>query len=299
MNKNYILRTKSILLLTLLVFSGVLILLSNVNFDSVKGSKPISLENSWAPSAESRDNYAAALQKTIYFYLQQRTGDLPDDNPVIWRDDSCLNDGVDVGLDLAGGYLDAGDHVKFGLPMASTVLTIALGILEYKSGFQKSGQLEEAIDAIKWGTDYFIKCNPTPNEFYFQIGDGGADHAWWGSVEVLENVMSRPSYKVTTSQGGSAVCGATAAALTITSIILEDSEPTYAALCLEHALDLYNLAIAAQSDDYYNSVAGGFYQSWSGFWDEIACTATLLYMKTGDNTYLTQAEDAAQNWNTQ
>ncbi|HHW71382.1 MAG TPA: hypothetical protein GX392_08655, partial [Clostridiales bacterium] len=43
--------------------------------------------------AASSYNYAEALQKSIYFYMQQRSGKLPDDNPVIWRGDSCLKDG--------------------------------------------------------------------------------------------------------------------------------------------------------------------------------------------------------------
>ena len=53
-------------------------------------------------SAET-PNYGEALQKSIYFYMQQRSGELPTDNPVIWRGDSCLNDGADVGWDLTGG----------------------------------------------------------------------------------------------------------------------------------------------------------------------------------------------------
>jgi len=65
------------------------------------------------PNHKADYNYGEALQKSIYFYMQQRCGPLPVDNPVIWRADSCLNDGADVGYDLTGGYLDAGDHVKF------------------------------------------------------------------------------------------------------------------------------------------------------------------------------------------
>ncbi len=84
-------------------------------------------------SAESQSagnyNYGEALQKSIYFYMQQRSGELPiDNNPVIWRGDSCVNDGADVGFDLTGGYLDAGDNVKFGLPMASTVATLSWSV---------------------------------------------------------------------------------------------------------------------------------------------------------------------------
>ncbi|WP_438497269.1 glycoside hydrolase family 9 protein, partial [Paenibacillus sp. IHBB 3054] len=55
-------------------------------------------------------NYAEALQKSIYFYEAQRSGDLPEDNRVEWRGDSGLLDGADVGHDLSGGWYDAGDH---------------------------------------------------------------------------------------------------------------------------------------------------------------------------------------------
>ena len=38
------------------------------------------------------------------------------------RDRCHVTDGVDVGLDLTGGFHDAGDHVKFGLPQGYTCL---------------------------------------------------------------------------------------------------------------------------------------------------------------------------------
>ena len=66
-------------------------------------------------------NYGEALQKSFLFYEAQRAGDLPVDNRIDWRGDSTLNDGADVGLDLSGGYFDAGDHVKFVFPMASSM----------------------------------------------------------------------------------------------------------------------------------------------------------------------------------
>ena len=63
-------------------------------------------------------NYGEALQKAIMFYEFQRSGKLPENTRNNWRGDSGLNDGADVGLDLTGGWYDAGDHVKFNLPMA-------------------------------------------------------------------------------------------------------------------------------------------------------------------------------------
>lgn len=44
----------------------------------------------------------------LYFYEAQRSGKLPNNNRVSWRNDSALDDGKDSGIDLAGGYYDAG-----------------------------------------------------------------------------------------------------------------------------------------------------------------------------------------------
>ena len=70
-------------------------------------------------------NYAEALQKSLFFYEAQRSGPLPASNRVNWRGDSGLTDGADVGRNLTGGWYDAGDHVKFGLPMASSATMLA------------------------------------------------------------------------------------------------------------------------------------------------------------------------------
>ncbi|KAE8670094.1 hypothetical protein F3Y22_tig00112206pilonHSYRG00248 [Hibiscus syriacus] len=69
-------------------------------------------------------NYGDALDKTFMFFEAQRSGKLPLDRRVKWRGDSGLEDGSLQG-DLVGGYYDAGDHVKFWLPMAFTVTMLA------------------------------------------------------------------------------------------------------------------------------------------------------------------------------
>ena len=78
-------------------------------------------------------NYGEALQKSLFFYEAQRSGDLPATNRVNWRGDSGMQDGADVGRDLTGGWYDAGDHVKFGLPMAATATMLAWGIVDYRN----------------------------------------------------------------------------------------------------------------------------------------------------------------------
>ncbi len=72
-------------------------------------------------------------------------------------------------MDLVGGYYDAGDNVKFGLPMAFTVTMMAWSVIEYGEEMAAAGELGHAVEAIKWGTDYFAKAHPEPNVLYAEV----------------------------------------------------------------------------------------------------------------------------------
>jgi len=72
-------------------------------------------------------------------------------------------------VDLTGGYYDAGDNVKFGFPMAFTVTMLAWGVIEYKTQLQSANQFAYALDAIQWGTDYFIKAHTAPNVLFGEV----------------------------------------------------------------------------------------------------------------------------------
>jgi endoglucanase len=227
-------------------------------------------------------NYGEALQKSIYFYECQQSGPLPDWNRATqWRGDSCLHDQV------TGGWYDAGDHVKFGLPMAYTAAMLGWSMYEYADAYKDSGQDTALNNNLKFVLDYFVKCDQGSSLIY-QIGDGGKDHSWWGPVEVIEKEMTRPYY--TTS--ASCVTAGTAAALAIGAKLYNDS--TY----LRHAKSLFALAEATQSDSGYTA-ADGFYTSWSGFWDELIWAATWLYVATEDQTYLDKAEAYVANLGTE
>jgi len=248
------------------------------------------------PRVEAADfNYGEALQKAILFYEFQMSGKLPDNMRTNWRGDSCLEDGSDVGLDLTGGWFDAGDHVKFNLPMAYTATTLAWAVYEYEDALKRSGQLQYLKQQIKWATDYFIKCHPEKYVYYYQVGDGIADHRWWVPAEVIDIQSKRPSHKVTLSSPGSAVVAGTAAALASASIIFKDSDPDYSKLCLRHAKELFEFADETQSDKGYTA-ANNFYDSWSGFWDELSMAGVWLYMATGEQEYLDKAESYVDNW---
>jgi len=56
--------------------------------------------------------WSTLLGNLLYFYEAQRSGALPTSNRVSWRNSSALNDGQDVGLNLSGGYYDAGGSLS-------------------------------------------------------------------------------------------------------------------------------------------------------------------------------------------
>jgi hypothetical protein len=72
-------------------------------------------------------------------------------------------------VNLVGGYYDAGDNVKFGFPMAFTITMLSWSVIEYGSQMASQGQLGYSLEAIQWGTDYFIKAHPEPNVLYGEV----------------------------------------------------------------------------------------------------------------------------------
>ena len=100
---------------------------------------------------ENNYNYGEAFQKSIMFYEFQRSGKLPSDKRDNWRNDSGMEDGQDVGLDLTGGWYDAGDHVKFNLPMSYSSTMLAWSVYEDKESYVNSGQLKYIYGCNKMG----------------------------------------------------------------------------------------------------------------------------------------------------
>jgi endoglucanase len=156
-------------------------------------------------------------------------------------------------------YLTAGDHVKFGFPFAYFTTVINWGLIDYLEGYRSAGQVEYALDAMRWSLDYFIKAHPEPNVFYGQTGDGGVDHGYWGRPEDWDK-GPRPSFKITEGVPGSDLAGEASASFASGYLVFKDVEPAYAATLLEHATQLYDFANKFRGI-YTDAIpANGFYK---------------------------------------
>jgi len=236
-------------------------------------------------------DYNQVLHKSILFYEAQRSGRLPSDNRIPWRRDSALGDQGDNGEDLTGGWYDAGDYVKFGLPMSMATTALAWGVFEFRAGYEAAGEYTNVLNSLRWPLDYFMKCHVSTNTFYGQVGDGTLDHNYWGRPEDM--TMPRPAWKLTTSAPGSDLAGEVAAALAASSLVFRATDNAYADRLLDHARRLYDFAYNHRGL-YSNSIpdANNYYSS-SGYNDELAWGAAWLYRATGENQYITKALEFA------
>ncbi|CAL9189490.1 unnamed protein product, partial [Musa hybrid cultivar] len=241
------------------------------------------------PSPASAFNYADALAKSILFFEGQRSGKLPANQRVTWRGDSGLSDGSSCNVDLVGGYYDAGDNVKFGLPMAFTTTMLAWSIIEF--GGLMHGELGNAKEALRWGTDYLLKATTAaPDALYVQVADPNQDHRCWERPEDMDT--PRNVYKVTSQNPGSDVAAETAAALAAASIVFKDSDPAYSSKLLHTATQVFDFAnrYRGSYSDSLSSVACPFYCSYSGYNDELLWGASWLHQASQDVSFMSYIE---------
>ncbi len=235
-------------------------------------------------------NYANILSRTILFYDANQCGDqVTENNRFNWRGDChendsitlTLSDGSTVDIDATGGYHDAGDHIKFGITNAYAASTLGWGFYEFRDQYEESGQDVWLLRAVKWATDYFIKCHPEPNQFVYSVGSS-EDHNYWGPPELQTDERSaRDVAVVTPSTPASDVCGNTAASLALMYLNYYSVDSTYAETCLQHARDLYtlgreNLGLADDNMPFYPS---------GSYWDDLAWGALWLYEATKEDFY--------------
>ncbi|KAH9314038.1 hypothetical protein KI387_022665 [Taxus chinensis] len=247
-------------------------------------------------SSSAMPDYKDALSKSILFFEGQRSGKLPPNQRLKWRKDSALHDGSEENVDLVGGYYDAGDNVKFGLPMAFSITMLGWSVIEY--GRFMGSDLNHAMDAIRWGTDYLLKATAHPGTVYVQVGDPNADHSCWERPEDMDT--PRTVYKITKDNPGSEVAAETAAALAAASIVFKKSDPAYAHLLLQSAIKVSNNGCIDSANlfledgfnnkyraSYTGDVPGAcpFYCSSNGFNDFLSAklNSTQEFKKNADN----------------
>lgn len=273
-------------------------------------------------------NYGESLQKAIFFYdvqrlgkVAQQTGDLA--NRVYWRGDGLLNDytlpNEEGTIDLGGGFADAGDNPKFNFPMSASMTMLAWGILEFKNSYVTTQQLPNILANLRWGTDYLLKTwDAQHKRLYGQVSPNsvGAAHSnLWMPYEVLDQAaidknIPRYAFYIDPEHPGTDLAGEVVAALSAASMVFQESDSVYATKLLDTAKAIYATLVNVPNKGKYSDNMGRrsnggwlkadiarFYNSWSGYNDEVSWSSMWLYRATNDPAYLTVAKQFIQYGN--
>ncbi|CAG8470369.1 20393_t:CDS:10 [Cetraspora pellucida] len=234
-------------------------------------------------------DYSKLLAYSLYFYEAQRSGILPPNNRVSWRHNSAIDDGKDRGVNLTGGYYDAGDYVKFTLPLSWTLSIISWGAIEWFDGYRISNQTEYLYDMVKWGTDWLIAAHTKADQVFIQVGSSKLDNTYWGPD--INIPYPRPSYDVNSTAHGTDIAAATAAAFASSAILFRDffNDTTYAKTLISHAISIYDFAELQNFTLSTTSVPASLGYQTSSYYDKLVYGAIWLYRATYQPLYLTKA----------
>lgn len=234
-------------------------------------------------------DYGHVLNISFLFYEAQRAGKLPHTNRIPWRADSFLRDKTPNGKNFtSGGWMDAGDNMRFNFPMAWSAGILAWSVELFKPAYRVSGTLQTALVNLKWVSDYFIECYYADDAIIAQLGNGHTDHSAWTRPEYIKT----PSHVhvLSPSKPGSDLCASVAGFLAIMSRIMRETDPKYASKCLFYAHKYYQFA-TKYTGKYSVSLPDPalFYPS-GHMYDDLAWGAINIYLATNKNYYLTQAK---------
>ncbi|MDE6026039.1 MAG: glycoside hydrolase family 9 protein [Lachnospiraceae bacterium] len=251
-------------------------------------------------------NYAKLLQYSLYFYDANMCGTGVNETSLVdWRGDChtgdkttyTRSDGSTVEVDLTGGFHDAGDHVKFGLPQAYAAFVLGMSYDTDKAAYTMAGQEGHLQNITTYFADYLVKCTvlsadgKSVEAFCCQVGQGGGgyDHGYWGAPENQGNA-NRPIFFTSASDPSTDIVCLSAAALAMQYKNFGGDK------YLDTAKKLFEYA--DKNEKVVNKSAATFYAS-SAWEDDYCLAALMLYDVTNDATYLSKFNDLSSNENAQ
>ncbi|KDQ06638.1 glycoside hydrolase family 9 protein [Botryobasidium botryosum FD-172 SS1] len=247
-----------------------------------------------SPARIPNAQWSTLLGNLLYFYEAQRSGPLPSTNRVPWRNSSGLNDGSDLGIDLTGGYYDAGDYIKCTFPLSFTLASICWGAMDFGTGYDLAKQTPYLDDMLRWGLGWLIKAHPNDNTLIIQVGDADIDNNYWGGDQTLPT--PRPSLQINATSHGTDAAASAAAAFASCSALYSSTIPlskgskpaalqdtAFANTLLGHATKLFSFATAQPFVHYQDSVptVNDTYAS-TGYEDDIVWAS--LFVSLAENS---------------
>ncbi len=238
------------------------------------------------------------LYRSVRFYGAERCGDAHNwtlvGNP---NGSRChMRDGESVGLELSGGWHDAGDHVKVTLTIAYAAYVMLKAYELYPNAFKdyddpayigKPNGVPDVLDEARFGLDWLVKAHPMPDKLVAMVANSDYDHStFMTSPKASTNTVEKGGEPRPVQMGAKAdFAGLTAAALALASKVYASVDATLAATYLAKAKTAYAFAKANPG------LSTSMLYAWTGspYNDDLMCGATELWRATTEASYRTDA----------
>lgn len=255
------------------------------------------------------------LDAAVGFFGAQRSGDGA--NWALPSGTRCYtHDGETAGIDLAGGWFDAGDHMISTMSTAIAAyrllktyeVFVELGFSDrHDARYGPPNGVPDILDEAAWGLDWLVKAHPGRSRLVHSVGGVKFDHSNWATCDVKARLPVAQGGEPrpvdldldmeSRVEAGADLAGMTAAALALGARLFVSFDPRRALVYGRKARSVYNLGRQrpTTSDGFGGQRVFGVEQ-WQ---DEMMCGAIELYRATRWSRYARQAEafarEAGQN----
>ncbi len=199
--------------------------------------------------------------------------------------------GTTLGLDLTGGWHDAGDYIKFEITTAYSAYLLLLTAELFPDLWEDSYHegKPNLLSEAKVGLDWLMKMHPSPNRLLTQVQDTSDHRVGWRMPENDPLTGQRTGFEAPSQ----AQAGLFVAAMAISVRLFEKAgDRAYSQRCLEHAKDAYALAFSAMlpraacapDSHYFDDVA----------MDNVALAAGEMFETIHEKVYLDTAKAMLQ-----
>ena len=297
---------------------------------SISVSGPIAASSPTFKIDTAANVYSSAISNSLYFYQNERdgpnfiasplrtaAGHLNDQSAKAYVTPSANSSGRFSGdltpatfggsqpvVNVAGGWWDAGDYLKFMQTTSYTVDVLLIGIRDFPNQMGAGSSTSNFTAEGKFGLDWLQSMWDDTNKiFYYQVGIGNgnsqtvSDHDIWRLPQADDNysgctsrfryICHRPAFVNPAAlnasgqiQAGALIspnlAGRTAAALAVCYHLYQTSNPTYANQCLLSAEHIFDLANIAPSGNLLTVIPFSFYPE-TEWRDDMELGATELY----------------------
>jgi endoglucanase len=277
-----------------------------------------------AVSLWAQTDYTGLHDKLVKFYGYQRAGLKSGTSGNLNGMNAHTGDAYDASHPLDGGWYDAGDFIKFGMPLGYTVYSLLKGYdifpSQYTDAYKQDNSagadgIPDILNQVKYATDYIMKAIINETTIIRDVGEAQKEHDVM-PFSVIPNSGGRTGSQIFTCSGAD-IPAMYAADLACMAVCYKKFDSTYSAKCLEKALVAFkfaknkiaqggdnNLYCVAQKDGsqnpfyyYYNSSDKGLQRQIA---DKMVAAGIELYRATSDADpiYKTWAKKGiAENYN--